>query len=753
MFDGFTQLLQWHLSLFLLGILFLPLAFILFPKFIDRGYIFAKILAIIFLTYTSLFFGTLHILPFGTLSLLFLLSCLFIAQIFFFLKTKNQRDIFKESLKNVFIFIVIEEILFFIILLFWSYIRSISPDINGLEKYMDFGFVNSILRSTYFPPKDMWLTPEPINYYYFGHMATAVLTKISFLPSSITYNLMMATLAALTFVASFSIGINLIWKYVRGKLLPIRIFFIGIIAALLVSFSGNLHTLYTLFLPYENENPQPFWELVFSPQTFPNSYWYPNATRFIHNTIHEFPLYSWTVSDLHGHVLDIPFVLLTIALLYSILQQFSHLKKASTSLNSSQTFVNKIALITTYLPIPLPYVILSSFILSVLYMTNAWDGLIYFLLTHLILFYLIILNSRKNKIPLLKKVFNVLSQIIPSFAILFFGFILFSLPLSLFFKPFVSGIGILCAPDFLTSLGSIGPLLFEPDHCQRSPLWQLLLLHGFFFIYILIFLFFTFKNKKNELSDYFVLLLILLSLVLILIPEFIYAKDIYPAHYRANTMFKLVFQAFIMLSLSTAYIIPRVAQYLRESEKRSSFILYLIFAPLTVILLTIVLSYPYFAINSYYSNVFAFGSNTPPESKGLNGIRYLEKYPDDYKALLWIEQNIQGQPIILEAQGDSYTEYSRISSNTGIPTVLGWTVHEWLWRGSYDIPAPRIEDVKIMYETADDSLRRTLFDKYNITYVFIGELENEKYTVSDKLTLQTTNVIFRSGDTKILKIK
>ena len=57
------------------------------------------------------------------------------------------------------------------------------------------------------------------------------------------------------------------------------------------------------------ENPVPFWHLPLSIQFFPNMYWYPNATRFIHNTIHEFPLYSFVVSDLHGHVLDIPIVL------------------------------------------------------------------------------------------------------------------------------------------------------------------------------------------------------------------------------------------------------------------------------------------------------------------------------------------------------------------------------------------------------------------------------------------------------------
>src|SRR3989338_2811461 len=93
---------------------------------------------------------------------------------------------------------------------------------------------------------------------------------------------------------------------------------LGFVTAFLVSLAGNLHVIYAFFKPYNVENPKPFWELPFSlVQT--NSYWYANATRFIPFTIHEFPLYSWVVSDLHGHVLDIPFVLLTLAILLNLL--------------------------------------------------------------------------------------------------------------------------------------------------------------------------------------------------------------------------------------------------------------------------------------------------------------------------------------------------------------------------------------------------------------------------------------------------
>lgn len=54
---------------------------------------------------------------------------------------------------------------------------------------------------------------------------------------------------------------------------------------------------------------------------------------------------------------------------------------------------------------------------------------------------------------------------------------------------------------------------------------------------------------------------------------------------------------------------------------------------------------------------------------------------------------------MLEAQDDSYTDYERMSINTGLPTVIGWTVHEWFWRNDYVIVASRINDVKTIYDS------------------------------------------------------
>src|SRR5690606_36981954 len=144
--------------------------------------------------------------------------------------------------------------------------------------------------------------------------------------------------------------------------------------------------------------------------------------------------------------------------------------------------------------------------------------------------------------------------------ILICGFIVFAFPFNIYFEPFTSGIGVLCTPDFLTQKGSFGPFLFEANHCQRSPWWQLLTIYGLFLFFSLSLFIFYLRFIKYVLNkiDYFVSIIILYSFFLLMIPEFIYAKDIYPQHYRANTMFKLSYQAFMMLSIASSYSAVRV---------------------------------------------------------------------------------------------------------------------------------------------------------------------------------------------------
>jgi YYY domain-containing protein len=729
-FTDLISISQWWIMIFIIGIIFIPIASLIFSNFFDKGYIFAKIIGIASVGYFIFILGFFRILPFSQSSIIATLVIFALLNIFLVFKNPNVLT----CLKNTFRIFILEEGIFLIILIFWSYAHANQPDIHGLEKYMDYGFINSILKTKYFPPLDMWFTPYFINYYYFGHLVTAVLTKLSSLSSTVTFNLMLSTIGAFGFVSAFSITTNLLREMSNKITLKISIAG-GILGAFLLNFAGNLQSIYLFFKPYENENLAPFLQVTFSPLTFPNSYWYPNATRFIHNTIHEFPIYSNVVSDLHGHFLDIPFVMLTLAILLAL---FLKTKSGIKNLKLE--------------------ILLISFMLSIMYMTNAWDGIIYFILAMLIIIYIklkpIFSSGHRQSIKhyVLKLLSNkkTILDVVCYVILLGLGLFLFSLPFNLNFKPFASGIGVLCAPKFLTDIKNFGPLLFEANHCQRSPFWQLMILYGFFYFWIVSFIVFIrskrkIRNFSFSYGDIFIVILILLSTILIIIPEFIYVKDIYPDHYRANTMFKLVYQAFMLLSIASAFIIVRLFldyKFLALNRWYWKFTYWTLGLSMTII----VFLYPYFAITSYFGDLKNY--------KGLDGTTYIKSlYPNDYEAILWINKNIQDQPVILEAQGDSYTDYARISTNTGLPTILGWTVHEWLWRGTYDIPSPRIQEISNMYESSDIKETKTLLNKYKVSLVFIGNLEKEKYLkINEKKFQFLGKIIYQRGDTKIFRI-
>jgi len=687
-----TLIIQWQLMFLGFGLIFLPLTSKIFNNFFDLGYALSKILGLLLISYTSWLMSSLHIWPFGFYSVwLVFLLWLVINRIIAF---KSPSIDFKKYWR-VFL---LEEALFFGGLIFWSFVRSAEPSIHGLEKFMDYGFMQSILKTSYMPPLDLWYTPLGINYYYFGHFWAALLMKMGSFNPDIAYNLILASIFGICLSVSFSIGANLFYLWNHLRIHPSRYTIItGFISAFLVTLGGNLHTIYIFFQNYiPAESPVPFWQLPLL-LNFSN-YWYPNATRFIPFTIHEFPIYSYVVADLHGHVLNIPFVMLFLGVLISLYHK-------TRDTNLAEKF-------------------LLGLMLSVFLMTNVLDGPIYLLI-------LILVLISKNRFSVIKNIFLIILLMI------FFG-----LPFFLNFKPFASGIGLLCAPQFLINLSNIGPLLFENSHCQKSPLWMLIILWGFFLYVLLGFLSLIIgKNIKRFLAlqktDQLVLILSLAALILILIPEFFYAKDIYPNHFRANTVFKFGYQAFIILGLISGYMISRLI----ASKKMP-----LLYGIILLILAGLVSIYPYFAISSYYNSLKNPGS--------LDGFKYFQKlYPDDYQAILWLRQNISGQPVILEAEGDSYTDYARVSSNTGLPTILGWPVHEWLWRGSYDLASPRIKDIEILYSSQDLNVTRELLQKYQIKYVFLGALEKQKYPNlnSGKFGLLGKE-IFKSGDTKIYQI-
>lgn len=648
MYIDFLNIFVWWLSFFVIGIISTPVTFlILKDRFLT--YAFTKTVGFIFLTYVIFVLSSLKIVPFSTLSIYLLLGLWIVIN--YLLLIKNKLVVFRLFKKGLRIFLI-QEILFTLGLLTWSYVRAHQPDILGLEKLMDFGFINSLMRTKYLPPADMWFAGKPINYYWFGHLWVAAATKITQIPSSVTYNLMLATIMGLSLSGAFATASFLLSK-LSSKIKLRTIFAAGMLSALALTFAGNFHA------------------AVYVSKEGKDKYWYPDATRFIgynpetnDKTIHEFPIYSFIVSDLHPHLINLPFVLMFIGLLASFMKDFDSFtyKKAS----------------------------LLGFMLGIFFMANTWDFGNYLLVSGITVF---IFNLKKHRFRIKAFIHSALQM----------GTILL--------------IAALTSILFIIHFESIaqGVALVK----THSPVWQLAILWGFPAVITIIYLLILFREKVQHqtisFSDLFTLSLLTSAWILILLPEIVYVKDIYTSsYYRANTMFKLTYQAFVIFYTLCGFIAIRTVVFLKDIRLKIPLLL------IYVVIFGAVFMYPSFGIKSYYSKL--------EDYKGLEGDTWVkDKYPDIYRAIEWFKTNIHDQPVILEAPGDSYTDFNLISSYTGLPTVSGWFVHEWLWRGSSKFPQERVAEIDDVYQSDNLELTKKLIEKYSVEFIIIGPFERQKF--------------------------
>ena len=780
----FLHFMVWWFCFAIIGILFLPITDLAFGKFRSGGYIFSKPLCLAAAGYLQWLLSTLRILPFRLWSCFLIILLLTAANLLVNRKTETwQRYIRDDELLQA---AGGQEALFMALLIFWTYLRAIKPDIEGLEKFMDFGFLNSIMRSDWLPAPDMWLAGMDINYYYLGHFFTAFLTKLTLIDPAVTYNLMMATLFALSFMLTYSVAEFLIEIYQKNRaeqqfgpnIKRIRII-AGIVAGLAVCFAGNLHSM--------------IFGVLFPQLNTRDSYWFPSATRYIgYNpevpndmTIHEFPLYSFVVSDLHAHVINLLFVLTVIGLSVSVADNILRVWQGGgiypDSLNGEQENRRPVSSLLSIGACFLLIILLIGLFPAI----NFWDYPIYIVFTGALLLYV---NLKKYSSSI-KSILVTVAQVIT-----------------------IGAAAYTVVLPFQLSFDSMGAKIKLVE--TRSRLYQLGILWGwqlFFAATLICVMIWLYKqqygatgnieeNSRNRNSDRsgnsmnkgakpasfvpqtdentrssllnfikrvnpadaFVFIIFICAIGLFIIPEIIYIVDIYPNHPRANTMFKLGFQAFILFGIGSGYTLTRL---IFETRILIKFRLPVILAG--IILLTSALIYPFFAITQWYGNPFT------GTYKGLDGTKYMltsEKIytcatgetvsinlVDDYALIQFINGNINGSPVLAEANGDSYTFNGRISSYTGIPNILNWYNHQLLWRNSdYDMLDERLKDIYALYKSGDAEHVRRIISKYNVEYIVVGEIERLNYPeLDEELLASMGNIIFRSSqayDTYLIQV-
>ncbi|MDR1299831.1 MAG: DUF2298 domain-containing protein, partial [Oscillospiraceae bacterium] len=321
----------------------------------------------------------------------------------------------------------------------------------------------------------------------------------------------------------------------------------------------------------------------------------------------------------------------------------------------------------------------------------------------------------------------------------------------------------------------------------RSRLYQLLVLYGYQAVFFVMLAIAAVKSRSRHNlrgeknrgfagfigalnpGDAAALIIFVCAVGLVILPELVYVVDIYTAHPRANTMFKLTFQAFVLFAIGIGYTFPRLfltATLADDSKKHSARKTSAALTALrrrrasarvtaisaSCILLGCAFIYPYYTLSGRY------GSLSPDRYKGLDGSAFLQTHRerfdpedpdspyeytlnDDYHIIKYINENIEGSPVIAEANGLSYTSYGRIAAFTGLPDIFNWYTHEQLWRlNDIDAFNERIYDLDTIYTGTDAAAARALLDKYNVEYIVIGKLERYKY--GDRLNVQLLTSLF-----------
>lgn len=679
----------WWLLALLMGLLAMPVTGRLFEGFADKGWMFSKVLAIGITGFLTWFLVAVEILPFTTLTCVGV--CIFCALICFWLfhrQTKKGIEVFPTGRLSL---VVKEELLFFAVFLLWTYLAGFHPQAYGTEKFMDYGFMEAMMRSTTLPARDLWYSEGTINYYYGGQYFAVFLTKLSGSSAALTYNLMRTFVAGLAFVLPFSLVYQMLSDRFFGKLPKKKRWILGaagITAGTAVSLAGNMHyVVYRWVLPLLSK--------LQGVETT-ESYWFPDATRYIgfdpdvpDKTIHEFPCYSFVLGDLHAHVVNIMFVLLVLGLLYAWMQWMWKRK----SLEDVEQKINwKRELL-------MPHILVVSVLLGMFQWTNFWDFVIYFVVAGGVVLFTNAVRFGKRPGRVLGVTLAQGAEVLAiSYAVI--------LPFTLKFETMVQGVAL------------------AQNHSLPH---QLLILWGLPVLVLLLFFVSLFLERKKRVTrpDLFGVILGLCAMGLVLIPELVYVRDIYEnGNARANTMFKLTYQAYIMFGIAMGYVIFRLFTVTRQKILK-------VLAGICLFFLTWTVGYFGNCVSSWFGNVWEVSAY-----QGLDATTYLETdFPADAPAIRWLKENIEGAPVVLEANGDSYTGFERVSASTGLPTVLGWYVHEWLWRNDVADLNQKSADIETIYTSGDAAAVQKLLAQYEVEYVFVGSKEREKY--AERLNRET----------------
>ena len=764
-----TDVLTWWLALQGIGLIAFPLSFLFLGKLTDRGYALAKVLGLLLVGFLLFIGATIGIVTNDRVGVLAILSLLGVAAIAVSLQRRSEMGRF---LQENWRYIVLVEVLFTAAFVTSAYLRSFVPEIIGTEKPTEFAFFNAVLRTDHFPAEDPWLAGNHISYYYLGFIMFGGVTKLLGTAAPVAFNTALIATAALSVVSVFGTIFNL----VTAKGSTWRGILFGLTGVVLTMFLSSLEGLLELTAVH-GVGPASLYswaEVEGLALANTASSWYPDewwwwwrATRVPSGwDIEEFPFFSFLLGDLHPHVMAIPFTLLAIAAIFNLIRgrvpiDLGWLRRNWLHFILIAIVIGGLSFLHSW---SLPPVLLL-FVVSV-FAANLWHRdrslpkavketavVTMLLLAGSVAFYLpFYLTSHGGLWPpapvtaILRPDFLPLWSMVtpPKHLLLGWGPLLWlgsGVAIALIGGRWLKRLSWRASAAFLPGLipltlwvlfivGDLGTSgLIDEVSLRASNLLTVALLVALLGLFALAGLRFLLRERREPRREILVIALSAMAIATLMIlgVELFYSFDREQGT-RGNTVFKLYYQAWIFLAVAIPvglhFVLPRVSRLSRSHLlpilARPNTVALVMWATVATVLVAAGLVYP---LTATFARTDSFSGE-----RTLDGLAFLrQRDRHEFNAIAWLTDNVDGSPVLLEAVGDPYTAAGRISSNTGLPTVVQWPSHEHQWRGSTDPLGSRQSDVETAYRTTDVDTALTILNRYDVEYVYVGNLERRQY--------------------------
>ena len=807
--------LAWLGALQLIALVALPLTFVVFRPLSDRGYLLGKALGILLVGLVVWLLASLQWVAFSRESIaaaVALMAAVSLGILAF--KWEEISDFIRRRWGTL----LVGEVIFLVAFLVFVLVRMANPDLwhpyRGGEKPMDFAYLNAVLRSTIMPPYDPWFGGGYLNYYYWGQFLTAVLIRATAIEPVVAFNLAVPTFFALTVGGAYSVVYNLVRSAGRRLDESVGILggaprwspvFMGLVGVAFVTVLGNLDGAIQVGHGVKNVLlGQPFWEFDFwkSSRMMP-----PDPPG---HEITEFPFFTFLFADLHAHMMAIPFTVLVLGLSLSVVMgvraSYIHenragkgmIQRAALSLLNSKNLrlailgiaVGSLALLNTwdlptYLIVAAAAIAFSEFLthggLGFMALLRAGVktaftvavGFVAFLPYHLAgetfynsvesttnttvlwqflaisgLFVFIIgafavdelANGVRGQFAALRRKFRRLYDVLDGEddTSISAGWLVAVILGAL-------SVGVALTAAFTGVVGSTVPFVFA-----------LALLLAAVGVGVLL------RDRPDGAQLGFVLTLVLVSLSLVVGLDFLRVEGDID---RLNSIFKFYLQVWVMLGIASAYLLWRLLRTQRSFLARMPSVRHAWKIALAVLVLSAAI-YPVLGTQDRLRDRFA-GYVTPLTLNGvafMEGTAYREHSGDvidlaaDYEGIEWLQQNVEGSPVVLEVVTPSYRWGGRVSMYTGLPSIIGWQWHQEQQRAGYAYEVgERTHDVQTIYSTLDVQTALELIREYGVRYVYLGHLERiyfpeGMFKFEDGLD-GALEKVFDNGETAIYRVR